>query len=273
MDVDKAPINRAHQLERKAQSLNRHKKYDQAIEAHKEAAELFKACMALGNNQIMFESMQLQREWNERQIRLLELKKAYMERVEKEKKMNGMTPSKTPQKEAENLEAKIFLAMETHDSLIYYLSNKGVATNDKQTYSTIEEGDEGSVQLVGNKHPKDEATVIEELKVLSGQLRESVHGLLIQLDDRNKEIESLRAHIKHLELVRSSKSENENSSLISSTESSGGASPKSNPPAELDIPSLSGLPQLELLQVPLYDMSNLRQFSVSEVSTKLLRRE
>lgn len=59
--------------------------------------------------------------------------------------------------------------------------------------------DKVNCQIVGNKHPKDDSQIIEELKVLSGQLRDSVQTLLIQLDDRNKEIEKLKATIKTLE--------------------------------------------------------------------------
>lgn len=52
---------------------------------------------------------------------------------------------------------------------------------------------------MGNKHPKDDSQIIEELKVLSGQLRNSVQTLLVQLDERNKEIEQLKATVKQLE--------------------------------------------------------------------------
>lgn len=41
--------------------------------------------------------------------------------------------------------------------------------------------------------------MIEELKVLSGQLRSTVQGLLAELDDRNKEIEKLKERITVLE--------------------------------------------------------------------------
>lgn len=59
--------------------------------------------------------------------------------------------------------------------------------------------DKGATQIVGSKHPKDDSQIIEELKELSGQLRNSVQTLLVQLDERNKEIEKLKATIKQLE--------------------------------------------------------------------------
>lgn len=54
-------------------------------------------------------------------------------------------------------------------------------------------------QIVGNKHPKDESQMIEELKLLSGQLKSTVECLLAELDDRNKEIEKLKDRIMVLE--------------------------------------------------------------------------
>lgn len=102
------------------------------------------------------------------------------------------------------------------------------------------------------------------------ELLNNFSGLLIQLDDRNKEIETLKTHIKQLELEKSSQNENGNNSLKPSSDSSGGTSPNSSSLAELG-PDMSG--QSDLDQVPEFDMSQLREFSVPEVSTKLLRRE
>lgn len=277
--MDKAPLNRAHQLERKAEQLNRQKKFDECVDCHQEAVELYKKCLALSNNKNALESIQLQKEFNERQIRMLQLKKSYLERTEKEKKLNGIVSSKHSQKDVvENLEAKIFRTIETHDSLICYLGQRGIIQiHDRQCPSTIDETEEkeGSPPIVGSKHPKDDSTVIEELKLLSGQLRESVQGLLIQLDDRNKEIEQLRAHIKELELEKSSK-ESDNKNLLKVAEDpSEATSPYIfSPITELspEITDLS-LPSLEPLQLPEFDISKLKQFNVPEVSSRLLRKE
>lgn len=57
---------------------------------------------------------------------MVQLKKSYLERTEREKKLNGITASKHSQKDVvENLEARIFRNFETHDSLICYLSQRG----------------------------------------------------------------------------------------------------------------------------------------------------
>lgn len=88
--------------------------------------------------------------------------------------------------------------------IFWILGKRGDSDKDSlKSYSNSDtdekNNDKGNSQFVGNKHPKDDSQIIEELKVLSGQLRNSVHTLLIQLDDRNKEIEKLKATIKTLE--------------------------------------------------------------------------
>ncbi|CAH1183307.1 unnamed protein product [Ceutorhynchus assimilis] len=304
MDMDKAPLNRAHQLERKAETLSRQKKMDECIQCHVEAVELYKKCLQLGDNKQALESIQLQKEWNERQIRLLQLKKSYLERTKEETKYRGITLSKNSTKETvDNLEAKIFRNFETHDSLIGYLAQRGIIAQDRHYQGTIEEAEEKdeSPFVVGNKHPKDDSIVIEELKELSGQLRESVQGmlnqlddrqikleqiiekvknskldksseeeLLIQLDDRNKEIGQLRAYIKDLELEKCDKEEISNNNLKTTTESSETSSSATE--FDLDNTELNSLPQLEVnpISVPGIDISAFKQFRLPEVNRKLL---
>lgn len=87
---------------------------------------------------------------------------------------------------------------------LYFLGKRGDSDKDSlKSYSNSDtdekNNDKSASQIVGNKHPKDDSQIIEELKVLSGQLRNSVQTLLIQLDERNKEIEKLKATIQLLE--------------------------------------------------------------------------
>lgn len=53
--------------------------------------------------------------------------------------------------------------------------------------------------LLGSKHPKDDSTVIEELRILNGQLHSLVFQLVTQLDARVKEVDKLKETIKQLE--------------------------------------------------------------------------
>lgn len=61
---------------------------------------------------------------------MLQLKKSYLERTEKAKKLKVTSSSKRAQNdEVEHLEAKIFKNFETHDSLICYLAHRGCILN------------------------------------------------------------------------------------------------------------------------------------------------
>ncbi|XP_066149786.1 nuclear receptor-binding factor 2-like isoform X2 [Euwallacea fornicatus] len=302
LEMDKAPLNKAHQLERKAQVLSRQKKVDDCIQCHLEIVELYNKYLNSDGDKNALESIRLQKEANERQIRMLQLKKSFLERAEREKKLNKVILGKHNQKEAvENLEAKIFENFETHDSLIAYLAHRGIIDNrDRDCQSILEEVDEqdGSPFIIGNKLPKDDSTIIEELKELSGQLRESVQGLLklliklgerkqqnerikerikrmdldqiykegllIQLDDRNKEIEQLKVQIHNLELEKSHKDD-----------SSGATSPMvMSCPTDFDeeeVPELPTLPHLDPIAVPEIDLSVFKQFRMPNVNQKVVK--
>ncbi|XP_066246551.1 nuclear receptor-binding factor 2-like isoform X2 [Euwallacea similis] len=304
LDMDKAPLNKAHQLERKAQVLSRQKKIDECIQCHLEIVELYNKYLNSDGDKNALESIRLQKEANERQIRMLQLKKSFLERVERERKLNRVISGKHNQKEAvENLEAKIFENFETHDSLIAYLAHRGIIDNrERDCQSILEEVDEqdGSPFIIGNKLPKDDSTIIEELKELSGQLRESVQGLLklliklgerkqqnerikerikrmdldqiykegllIQLDDRNKEIEQLKVQIHNLELGKSHKDD-----------SSGATSPMvMSCPTDFDeeeVTELPSLPHLDPMAVPEIDLSVFKQFRMPKVNQKVTKKD
>ncbi|KAL1513216.1 hypothetical protein ABEB36_002652 [Hypothenemus hampei] len=261
--MDKAPLNRAHQLERKAESLNRQKKLDECIQCHKEAVELYKNCLQLGSDKNSQECIQLQMEWNERQIRILALKKSYLERIEREKHLKETSKSH-PKEAMEKLEEKIFQNFESHDSLICYLSQRGIInTKHDHSHNTISELDENDDPLIlrGSKHPKDDSTIIEELKELSSQLRESVQGLLIQLDDRNKEIEQLRNQVKELETQKSHKREDTSENLRNTFGEK--LMPVSSSLVSEDILEMNNLPSLD--PMPDIDISKFKQFGILAV--------
>ncbi|XP_066149788.1 uncharacterized protein [Euwallacea fornicatus] len=214
LEMDKAPLNKAHQLERKAQVLSRQKKVDDCIQCHLEIVELYNKYLNSDGDKNALESIRLQKEANERQIRMLQLKKSFLERAEREKKLNKVILGKHNQKEAvENLEAKIFENFETHDSLIAYLAHR---------------------------------------------------GLLIQLDDRNKEIEQLKVQIHNLELEKSHKDD-----------SSGATSPMvMSCPTDFDeeeVPELPTLPHLDPIAVPEIDLSVFKQFRMPNVNQKVVK--
>ncbi|XP_019768276.1 nuclear receptor-binding factor 2 isoform X4 [Dendroctonus ponderosae] len=259
MEMDQAPLNKAHQLERKAQLLEKQENLDQAIVCYSEALELYQKCFELTKNQIALDSINLQKEKAERQVRILQIKKSYLERTAKDRllpRSTGTITSRCFQVDTiDNLQDRIFKNLESHDSLICYLADRGIInSSDRHCHSPIEEDEENGEAplIVGSKHPKSDSVVIEELRELSGQLKDFVQDLLIALDDRNILIDDLKAQITDLELEKSC-----------------------SQAADLrpEYAELQSFPKLESLVMPPLDVTTFKKFSIPEVSSRLLRKD
>lgn len=112
-----------------------------------------------------------------------------------------------------SLQAAIYKTMEETDSLLGLLVKKNsAASSDNESvrsFSTTDTDERAlcidiidcpsAAALLGSKHPKDESTVIEELRILNGQLHSLVYQLVNQLDARVKEVDKLKETIKELE--------------------------------------------------------------------------
>ncbi|KAJ8920390.1 hypothetical protein NQ315_005256 [Exocentrus adspersus] len=166
----------------------------------------------------------------------------------------------------ENVEAVINKTFEVHDSLIEYLGKHGTVEDAIKSLSDIEEKhNEG--QILGVKHPKNENQMIEELKILSVQLKNTVKCLVAELDDRNKEIEGLKERIKVLESEKTA--ESKSSGVKVEAISPGVTSPfVFSPGSELspDINQQSII--LPPLEMPNLDFLKLYKSSSNEDSTK-----
>ncbi|KAG5890958.1 hypothetical protein JTB14_026313 [Gonioctena quinquepunctata] len=271
--MENSSLNKAHQQQRRADTLLRQKKFDDCIECHKHAAELLAEACNSTENVRSLESLSLQKEYHQKQIDVVQMKKAqaqlehYRKTIHAQKRKISLSSNDLESQNGEGgLEATIYRTIEVHDSLIDYLGKRGNSDNDSlKSYSTSdteEKNDkESSTRIVGNKHPKDDAQIIEELKVLSGQLRNSVQSLLVQLDDRNREIEKLKDTIRALENEKQKAQAKNNSSLKVVTDSSGGTSPYVFSPCSELSPDIANetrnLPPLAPLEMPNFDFLSL----------------
>lgn len=135
---------------------------------------------------------------------------------QKQKKLNSLCMNEYDDNhDSENvsLQMAIYRTMEETDSLLGLLVKKNSATSSDnesiRSFSTTDTDDRAlcidiidcpnSAALLGSKHPKDESTVIEELRILNGQLHSLVYQLVTQLDARVKEVDKLKETIKQLE--------------------------------------------------------------------------
>lgn len=171
------------------------------------------------------ESLKLQRDFHLRQKDVILIKKQqfenYMKAIEhqKQKKLSTMCANEyddNPDSENLSLQVAIYRTMEETDSLLGLLVKKNSATSSDnesiRSFSTTDTDERAlsidiidcpnSAALLGSKHPKDESTVIEELRILNGQLHSLVYQLVNQLDARVKEVDKLKETIKQLESER-----------------------------------------------------------------------
>ncbi|XP_056641917.1 nuclear receptor-binding factor 2-like [Diorhabda sublineata] len=259
--MDNSPLNKAHQEERRAEVFLRQKKYDECIECHKRSILLLEESCNLTTNKKALESIALQIGYNQKQIDLVLYKQAHSKMeslwkaLQKTKTYGGMETVK----DELDIEATISRTIEVHDSLIDYLGKRGGSDNDSvkscSTSDNEEKLEKVKTEVIGFKRPKDDAQIIEEFKTLSGQLRDSVKCLLVQLDDRNKEIEKLKNTIRQLESEKEkAQQEKRKASLKVVTDSSGGTSPYIYSPCSELSPDIiyetRHLPPLAPLEMP-----------------------
>lgn len=168
------------------------------------------------------ESLKLQRDFHLRQKDVILIKKEQFENYRKavenqrqrQEKLNFLCSNgyeDDQDNESISLQAAIYRTMEETDSLLGLLVKKGSAANSDseslKSFSTTDTDDRGldiidcpnTVALLGSKHPKDDTTVIEELRILNGQLHTLVYQLVTQLDARTKEVDKLQETISRLE--------------------------------------------------------------------------
>lgn len=169
--------------------------------------------------------MKLQRDFHLRQKDVILIKKEQFENYRKavenqrqrQEKLNFLCNNgyeDDQDNENVSLQAAIYRTMEETDSLLGLLVKKGgsAANSDSESlksFSTTDTDDRGLTldiidcpttdAVLGSKHPKDDTTVIEELRILNGQLHTLVYQLVTQLDARVKEVDRLQERIRTLE--------------------------------------------------------------------------
>ncbi|XP_049805076.1 nuclear receptor-binding factor 2-like isoform X3 [Schistocerca nitens] len=159
--MESSALNVAHQQHRKADTHLRYKRFDEAVQCHQNAASMLKEAMKLTSVTRALESLHLQHDYHVRQ-------------------------------------QEIIRTMEEADSLLQLLVRHGDGGSD------ADDSQETCAQPVatvieGSKRPKDEQTVIEELRTLNSQLRALVMQLITQLDASVRETERLQSVVQRLE--------------------------------------------------------------------------
>ncbi|EEB13432.1 Nuclear receptor-binding factor, putative [Pediculus humanus corporis] len=169
----------AHFYDRRANALLKKYCFDEAIDYHLSAAKFLTESLKATDNEKAKQSIQLQKEYHLKQKDVLRVKKIQYQslkevlRVHKEaisrmmKARNGKNDDS--ESEENSLQKVIYRTIEEADSLLDILVHKEDANHsDKELTSNGSSGD--AAYSVGTVHPKDDKTVIEELKIVNYQL-------------------------------------------------------------------------------------------------------
>jgi hypothetical protein len=266
--MENSPLNKAHQLDRRAEALLKQKKIDETMECRNNAMRYLYEALQLTENPRSKESIQLQIDHHHKQVEALKVKKTQYENLRRyhESLKNRVVNFDCICENGESLQHEIYRTMETHDSLIDILMKRNYDEDYLKSFTCDDEKSSSSTEVVdttkvsGKKRQVDDATLLEEFRGLSERLREFVQLLVLQLEDKDREINRLKAEIYKLECEKNKDGAKSGNTLKVITDSSGGTSPYVfSPCSELspEVQDIRGLPALAPLEMPNFDFSSL----------------
>lgn len=195
---------KAHFFSRKADTAVKYRRFDDALDCHKKAAEYLDEAGKQTSIIKAVESLKLQKEFHEKQQDLIKIKKSqyekYISTIENQKQKATVITEKdvnlanNKTVDSCQLQLAIYKTMEETDSLLEVLNRRGSDTDSlKSMDSEVEESKPSSeTSSLGIKKPKDDTVVIEELRTLNHQLHIMVFQLVTKLDESIQEADSLR---------------------------------------------------------------------------------
>ncbi|KAK6617448.1 hypothetical protein RUM43_014457 [Polyplax serrata] len=255
-----SPLNKAHFYDRRANALIKKFCFDEAIECHLSAAKYLTESLDITDNDKAKESIALQKEYHLKQKDFLRLKKlqyqAYKEviRVRKEAMSRVMKAKDLNGKENDELSLQnvICRTIEEADSLLDILINK-----DSKLPNLEGNGKDPSGDVKGTILPKDDKTIIEELRIVNYQLRTLINELMAKLTASEKEVVTLKKRVAELEA--------ENCRLEPSFASASEYSSPFvfSPEDEMPPKTKTELPALPPLEVPNFDLSVLQKYKTA----------
>jgi len=238
-------LNSAHRESRTADKLIRQGKHQQAIDAQQVVIQHLQAALLECQDSKVSESLRLQIEHHHKQEQVIRYRQARINNItrniaELQKRMENATSQDT-----DNLPESIYRTFKETESLIEHLK-----------LGTAQEGrDENHVlqEKAGEKMPKNDKEIIEELEMANKHLRYMVETMFAQLDTCRKENAGLKIRISQLE---SEKAGQHPPLKMTSTESVGASTATQVPRLYDDeLQDSEHLPPLAPLELPDFDFS------------------
>ena len=216
------------------------------------------------------ESLELQRQRHQSEISVIRHK----QRCEEMKKtLSTSPPSKSPEPEVGNIKTangkpdvadevdgqlSVYRTMEECDSLLSFLKNRAAG---RYMENTINLETFQKTTVGGIKNPKDDKTIIEELRMHNEALRTHILELLRENEGYYKELQTLRK--ENVELHKSRNDGGKRDSFLTESTDSEKSEKYYPNPHRIDI---NDLPSLELppLEMPTFDFDSLNKLSDSQ---------
>uniref|UniRef100_T1IIW5 Nuclear receptor-binding factor 2 MIT domain-containing protein n=1 Tax=Strigamia maritima TaxID=126957 RepID=T1IIW5_STRMM len=273
MEYMESSLNAAHYQHRKAQNYMRLGKFDQAVGHHQRAAELLKDAMQMTKSDKALESLRLQHDYHVRQEAVVRFKQQEAERLlrriqkkklhEIERGDSEQTVFLSSEGATGDLQHAIYRTLEETDSLLAFL----IQNKQQSQAETQEIRSNGAATAIedqtinrGWKIPKDDKTLMEELKTNNSELKKLVQRLLNELDKCHEEKQQLQDMLDNIQMMNDITSSSNPSSRASSKMAHLRVATDSSSPFVL---SPSGelspveLPPLAPLEMPNFDFNLL----------------
>ncbi|GAB0098468.1 nuclear receptor-binding factor 2 [Sergentomyia squamirostris] len=241
--MDNSALNTAHRYARRAEAHFRYKRFDEAIECHRQVIEQLHNAIRLATVDKTVVSLQLQREYHIKQIEFLTMRKVQFEKYRKAIEQEKSGEFWEQKEKTRSLQTELFKAIENSDSLLAGLLTKA----QKSTVENLPEA-------------------LKELQSFNRQIQLLSHSLADQLDGCIIDADVLREKIRAEMAPKEEESEDRDGSSVKSMspEKQVYKTVESLDNILQDLNEIQELPNLPPLQLPNFDYSTFSDSKKSD---------
>merc|ERR1711892_1035821 len=164
-------LNKAHFLVREAERHVKRGKFQEAIDLQDQIIELLDRAQLFARDNNVQDSLNLQIQHHHKQKHVIANKRKFYEKYLKDLKNLKIKMAKANMKNADGLQDSIYRAFEETESLLAHLKTETIPSD----------------PTTGEKMPKDDKVIIEELQTANNHLRGMVESMFSELESYKKE--------------------------------------------------------------------------------------
>ncbi|XP_053670559.1 nuclear receptor-binding factor 2-like [Anopheles nili] len=242
--MENSHLNRAHMYGRRAENCAKNRRFDEAMECHRQAVFHFNETLKQQTNAMVQESLQLQRKYHLKQVDLLQVKKQqydrYLRALEYQRRKNPEFLAQQIEKmdKYNELQVAIYHNLDDTDGLLETLS-RNIAMPANQAAGTTDGGSKAVRELITLNH---------SLHILIQRMSQNV-------DEYATENEELREKLRYFEKEKESATteDRKGNTDPASNANEGGLSTQKHTVDLMD----DNLSTLAPLEMPVFDLSEL----------------